>query len=56
MIISNSDFEQIKSELITLFHEARKNADFYVMEEADYLLQKLQTIENKNLRKKQSLK
>lgn len=56
MIINNQDFEQIKSELITLFHEARKQQDFYVMEEADYLLQKLQNIEAKNLKKKNSLK
>lgn len=56
MIISNADFEQLKEELTKLFFVARNNSDFYVMEEADYLLQKLQTIEAKNLKKKQSLK
>lgn len=34
MNISNQDFNQIKSELITLFHMARKQGDIYVMEEA----------------------
>ena len=56
MIVSNQDFEQIKAELITLFHMARKQGDIYVMEEADYLVKKLQEIEIKNLRKKSSLK
>lgn len=56
MIVSNQDFEQIKAELITLFHMARKNGDIYVMEEAGYLVEKLQEIEIKNLRKKSSLK
>ena len=55
MQIPNVDFEQIKSELITLYYEARKNGDIYVMEEIDYLLQKLQSIESKNLRKKKAL-
>ena len=56
MIISNQDFNQIKSELITLFHMARKQGDIYVMEEAGYLVEKLQDIEIKNLRKKSTLK
>lgn len=56
MNISNQDFNQIKSELITLFHMARKQGDIYVMEEAGYLVEKLQEIELKNLRKKSSLK
>ena len=56
MNISNQDFEQIKAELITLFHMARKQGDTYVMEEAGYLVEKLQEIEIKNLRKKSTLK
>ena len=56
MVVNNQDFEQIKAELITLFHMARKQGDIYVMEEVDYLLQKLQSIESKNLRKKKALK
>ena len=56
MNISNQDFNQIKSELITLFHMARKEGDIYVMEEAGYLVEKLQEIEIKNLRKKSTLK
>ena len=35
---------------------ARKQGDIYVMEEAGYLVEKLQEIELKNLRKKSSLK
>lgn len=56
MNINNQDFEQIKAELITLFHMARKQGDIYVMEEAGYLVEKLQAIEIKNLRKKAQLK
>lgn len=56
MIISNKDFNQIKSELITLFHESRKLGDIYVMEECGYLVEKLQEIEIKNIRKKSALK
>lgn len=56
MNINNQDFEQIKAELITLFHMARKQGDIYVMEEAGYLVEKLQEIEIKNLRKKSALK
>lgn len=56
MQIPNADYEQIKAELITLFHMARKQGDIYVMEEAGYLVEKLQEIELKNLRKKSSLK
>lgn len=56
MIVSNQDFNQIKSELITLFHMARNNGDIYVMEEAGYLVEKLQEIEIKNFHKKSSLK
>lgn len=56
MIISNQDFNQIKAELITLFHMARKESDIYVMEEAGYLVEKLQEIELENIKKKQTLK
>ena len=56
MQIPNTDYEQFKAELITLYFEARKRGDIYVMEETDYLLQKLQTIEAKNLKKKNALK
>lgn len=56
MNISNQDFEQIKAELITLFHMARNQGDIYAMEEAGYLVEKLQEIEIKNLRKKSVLK
>lgn len=56
MIISAQDFNQIKSELITLFHMARKESDVYVMEEAGYLVEKLQEIELENIKKKQTLK
>ena len=56
MNISNQDFNQIKSELITLFHMARNQGDIYVMEEAGYLVEKLQEIEIQNIRKKSSLK
>ena len=52
MIISNQDFNQIKAELITLFHMARKESDIYVMEEAGYLVEKLQEIELENIKKK----
>lgn len=56
MIISAQDFNQIKSELITLFHMARKESDVYVMEEAGYLVEKLQEIELENIKKKQTIK
>lgn len=56
MIISAQDFNQIKSELITLFHMARKEYDVYVMEEAGYLVEKLQEIELENIKKKQTIK
>lgn len=56
MQIPNTDYEQIKAELISLYFEARKLGDIYVMEEIDYLLQKLQNIEAKNLKKKNALK
>ena len=56
MQIPNADYEQIKAELISLYFEARKLGDIYVMEEIDYLLQKLQNIEAKNLKKKNALK
>ena len=56
MLIKDSDFKQIKAELITLFNMARKQCDIYVMEEVDYLVKKLQEIEIDNIRKKSSLK
>lgn len=56
MQIPDADFEQLKAELISLYYESRKNGDFYVMGETDYLLQKLQSIEAKNLKKKNALK
>ena len=56
MYISQQDFEQIKSELIWLYRTARNEQDFYVAEEADFLLQKLQQIEVENIKKKSLLK
>ncbi len=55
MIIKDVDFEMIKSELISLYHTARKQQDFYVMEELDYLLHHLQSIENAQIKKKQKI-
>lgn len=56
MIISKQDFNQIKSELITLFHESRKCGDIYVMEECGYLVEKLTEIELENLKKRKAFK
>lgn len=56
MIIKDADFEQLKEELITLYNVGRNYGDIYVMEECDYLLQKLQTIENDYLRRKNALR
>lgn len=56
MIVNNQDFEQIKAELIDLYIEARKYGDAYVMNKCDYILQKLQNIENAYIRRKYALK
>lgn len=55
MNIKTQDFEQIKSELISLYFQARKYDDFYVCDELDYLISFLQRIENQNISKKQKL-
>lgn len=56
MIIKDDDFEQLKAELITLYKTGRNYGDIYVMEECDYLLQKLQTIETDYLRRRSALR
>lgn len=56
MVIKDEEFTQLKVELIGLYKVGRNNGDFYVMEECDYLLQKLQNIENEYLRRRNSLK
>jgi len=55
MYIKKQDFDQIKAELITLFHMSRKQGDIYVMEEAGYLVEKLSEIEIANIKKKSAL-
>ena len=56
MNITNQDFNELKNELTLLFYTAQRKGDDYVMDEADYLLQKLQSIELKYLHKKSLLK
>ncbi len=56
MYISKQDFDELKNELTLLFYTAQRKGDDYVMDEADYLLQKLQSIELKYLHKKSLLK
>ena len=56
MVIKDSDFEMVKKELITLYIAGRNNGDIYVMEECDYLLQKMQNVENDYIRRKYALK
>ena len=55
MQIKKQDFEQIKAELITLYQMGRKSGDFYVSEECNYLLNKLQQIELENIKSKSAL-
>lgn len=56
MNINRQDFDELKNELTLLFYAAQRKGDDYVMDEADYLLQKLQSIELKYLHKKSLLK
>lgn len=56
MIIKKDEFDAIKRALIRLYFDARDLDDLYVMEETDMILSYLQSIENRDIRNRQSLK
>lgn len=56
MNIKKEEFEAIKSKLIQMYFDARNNGDFVVMENCDMLLSFMQGIENRDIKKRQSLK
>lgn len=56
MIIKKDEFNAIKRALISLYFNARDLDDQYVMYETDMILAYLQSIENRDIRNRQSLK